>query len=893
MYFNVKNTPAVLLTVIFFVFLSLNFYSQTNVCAGSTSQLSYSGTGGTWSSSNTGVATVNSTGLVTGVSAGSSTVSYQSNSSTNTSLYWNFDNTPTQSGSILTYNPTTTSNSSLLSGNYTTTGSAQAVNPFSTWGNSVKQTDFGPNYSYIEFTTTATTTNLSSMVFQVWHNHNSGQAGTGNYDVRLQISSFNGVSWSAWSNIGNVFTWSSASTAAPSPNTGHNISLTGNSVPAGTHRIRWFKVSGSTSTNGDGYIMNTVTFNCQSVVSSTTYSTNLNVTAPATAPTSISGISNICPGNSVVLTANGGSGSVYQWGTGSVGTNIISGATSSTYTATPSATTTYWVRRVQQSPCTGFTDGVTFAVTVASTNSSTNLIVSNGDYIWQGGSSTNLKTAANWIVFTSPNNYAIASNDISSTKNVFIPKLSTCVNNSFPVLNQPVITSSNTSVRDITILENAILTVDDEDLDVFGNWVNNGTFNHANVDKKVDFKHASALQTIGGTSETEFYNLEISENNSNNVVLSKNTIIKNNFKFGDNRKFELGDFNIVFLGNSTISSESNLRYFVTNGIGTVKRILNGSTQKEFPVGISTYNPCLLNNTGTSDQFSVRVIENVTNDGTGIGLTTAAPVVKRTWMVDELISGGSVVDMSLYWNGSSEEINGFDQASLFVAHHDGNNWENIGVTSNSTTPLFIKKDDISSFSPFTIGSLGGSPLPVELTSFTASCEEGKGVFVKWSTASEHNSSYFDVLKSEDGHNWRSITVVSAAGNSVNHIDYSVVDAEKMNGTVYYKLMQYDIDGKLKEYGPISSSCNLLNEMVVKTFPNPSSQEFYVEIISPESTTTVISIVDAHGKTVYSRTVDTDKGVNLYSFEDLNILPGMYYIQISNDLTTPNVVKHSFR
>lgn len=442
MYFNVKNTPAVLLTVIFFVFLSLNFYSQTNVCAGSTSQLSYSGTGGTWSSSNTGVATVNSTGLVTGVSAGSSTVSYQSNSSTNTSLYWNFDNTPTQSGSILTYNPTTTSNSSLLSGNYTTTGSAQAVNPFSTWGNSVKQTDFGPNYSYIEFTTTATTTNLSSMVFQVWHNHNSGQAGTGNYDVRLQISSFNGVSWSAWSNIGNVFTWSSASTAAPSPNTGHNISLTGNSVPAGTHRIRWFKVSGSTSTNGDGYIMNTVTFNCQSVVSSTTYSTNLNVTAPATAPTSISGISNICPGNSVVLTANGGSGSVYQWGTGSVGTNIISGATSSTYTATPSATTTYWVRRVQQSPCTGFTDGVTFAVTVASTNSSTNLIVSNGDYIWQGGSSTNLKTAANWIVFTSPNNYAIASNDISSTKNVFIPKLSTCVNNSFPVLNQPVITSS-------------------------------------------------------------------------------------------------------------------------------------------------------------------------------------------------------------------------------------------------------------------------------------------------------------------------------------------------------------------------------------------------------------------------------------------------------------------
>ena len=50
---------------------------NTNVCAGTTTTLSDVSTGGTWSSSNTGVATVGlTTGVVTGVSAGSSTITY-------------------------------------------------------------------------------------------------------------------------------------------------------------------------------------------------------------------------------------------------------------------------------------------------------------------------------------------------------------------------------------------------------------------------------------------------------------------------------------------------------------------------------------------------------------------------------------------------------------------------------------------------------------------------------------------------------------------------------------------------------------------------------------------------------------------------------------------------
>lgn len=48
----------------------------TNVCAGATTNLSSTTAGGTWSSSNTAVATVSTNGTVTGVSAGTATITY-------------------------------------------------------------------------------------------------------------------------------------------------------------------------------------------------------------------------------------------------------------------------------------------------------------------------------------------------------------------------------------------------------------------------------------------------------------------------------------------------------------------------------------------------------------------------------------------------------------------------------------------------------------------------------------------------------------------------------------------------------------------------------------------------------------------------------------------------
>lgn len=93
------------------------------------------------------------------------------------------------------------------------------------------------------------------------------------------------------------------------------------------------------------------------------------------------------------------------------------------------------------------------------------------------------------------------------------------------------------------------------------------------------------------------------------------------------------------------------------------------------------------------------------------------------------------------------------------------------------------------------------LPVELLYFDGK-NLGEYNLLEWSTASENNSSHFDILTSIDGYSWNSIGIITSAENSTSILNYSIIDDSPRSTINYYKLTQYDLDGKSKEYGPIS-------------------------------------------------------------------------------------------
>jgi hypothetical protein len=117
------------------------------------------------------------------------------------------------------------------------------------------------------------------------------------------------------------------------------------------------------------------------------------------------------------------------------------------------------------------------------------------------------------------------------------------------------------------------------------------------------------------------------------------------------------------------------------------------------------------------------------------------------------------------------------------------------------------------------------LPVELSQFEGDLYPLFNV-IKWSTESENNSSHFDLESSEDGYVWKVIATKQAAGNSNETIRYSYID-NNLNSIVYYRLQQFDIDGKCETYGPIVITRDITDKKIVK-YINLMGQE-----VNPEN------------------------------------------------------------
>ena len=146
----------------------------------------------------------------------------------------------------------------------------------------------------------------------------------------------------------------------------------------------------------------------------------------------------------------------------------------------------------------------------------------------------------------------------------------------------------------------------------------------------------------------------------------------------------------------------------------------------------------------------------------------------------------------------------------------------------------------------------TPLPVELTTFTATAEGTAAVRLAWATASEKNSAYFGVERSADGHVFAALGTVAAAGSSNSARSYGFVDA-KLPGAarLYYRLRQVDVDGTVT-YSPVRAVTPAPTGAGLALFPNPAHPG--LTILTGAVPGTVVTVFDALGRHVATAPVD---------------------------------------
>lgn len=127
------------------------------------------------------------------------------------------------------------------------------------------------------------------------------------------------------------------------------------------------------------------------------------------------------------------------------------------------------------------------------------------------------------------------------------------------------------------------------------------------------------------------------------------------------------------------------------------------------------------------------------------------------------------------------------------------------------------------------------LPVELIGFRVEYEKAENEFVEgynvifWSTASEYNSSHFELkyLTDENSISPGFELNITAAGNSSIRQDYGFKHANPDKKVNVYMLKQVDLDGNEKIYGPIGIDNSKGQPLLIQTvnMMGQSVDEYY--------------------------------------------------------------------
>ncbi len=179
----------------------------------------------------------------------------------------------------------------------------------------------------------------------------------------------------------------------------------------------------------------------------------------------------------------------------------------------------------------------------------------------------------------------------------------------------------------------------------------------------------------------------------------------------------------------------------------------------------------------------------------------------------------------------------------------------------------------------------NPFPVNLLSFTANATNNRTVEIKWETATEENSDYFVVERSENLKTFEQVARVQSAGNTSERRSYSTIDSNPTVGTNYYRLKEFAVGGSPRTYSPVAVNVDANNAGTI-VYPNPNNGIFMVSLPSDLSETATFRLSNILGTTILLQAEKA--GAGQFKLKAINKLPiGVYVLTVQTDGSVRNV------
>ncbi|WP_290660298.1 YCF48-related protein [Ignavibacterium sp.] len=195
---------------------------------------------------------------------------------------------------------------------------------------------------------------------------------------------------------------------------------------------------------------------------------------------------------------------------------------------------------------------------------------------------------------------------------------------------------------------------------------------------------------------------------------------------------------------------------------------------------------------------------------------------------------------------------FSVPKVYITGDSGNTWLDI---SDDVPSGFNNFNSVTDNLGFAIGNKGlilryddTTFVPVELTSFYSETNNDI-VLLRWSTSTETNNSGFEVLRTTDNQNWKSLGFIDGNGTTTLSHHYQFTDQVELPGIYYYKLKQIDYSGDFQYSNIIEVSVNSPSSFELsQNFPNPFNPVTNISIKVPIQSEVKIILYDITGQEI---------------------------------------------
>lgn len=437
----------------------------------------------------------------------------------------------------------------------------------------------------------------------------------------------------------------------------------------------------------------------------------------------------------------------------------------------------------------------------------------------------------------------------------------------------------------------------------FGHYAMTGT-RILGANATVEYTNSNSSISSANIPTLNLYRLTSAVGSSGTITVGNNLSISNLLTMASGKINMVA--NTLTIGTST-SNTGLLNYADGFIIGKVKRWFTstntGNDSGLFPLGVGTkkkqikveYTQATDGGTITAEWINSAMGYNYTTDPVTTSCNGSFEIYNTASRYWSMTPGDGITNNENKTYNITLQAQGLldftDDCHVTALKRQGSNpWLPSGIHVDNLGDAIspnIQRVGATGWSNWGFAGGSGTPLPVELTTFSASCNEGKST-LEWTTASEFNSHSFDIQLSKDGILWETIGKVAAAGNSNQELNYAF-EIERLATHKYAQLLQLDNDGKSKLFGPIEVSCK--NDWSIITLPNPSEGSFNVLIRSKINHVGGTLIVrNIAGQELLNLPVEILSGINLFSVQSGQLTNGTYIIEYKSSTEAPMIIKH---